>query len=171
MILPAFIGEAVHHLRDGSVRRFRPTGPLLTYRAPPRGASEDIEHFGKGGTQAARIIVGLNVGTTPTYTPEYVIDLVYKIRKAQSASGDVSVLAQLGIYEDSEGRRIDEQSVQIVILDLGGEKNFKQAMLDLGEELRIRMKQERVIIEMQKGGVVQDVYSATDPKLLKKASE
>jgi hypothetical protein len=37
-------------------------------------------------------------------------------------------------------------------------------MLKLGESLRIALKQERVIIEIQKGGVVEHMYSATDPR-------
>jgi hypothetical protein len=167
MIIPAYVGEVVHHLKDGTVRRWRPkpNAPMLIGDGQ-LAEKNPIEHLGAGGTRGARFFVGLNVGDVPTHTPEQVIDLVYKIRKAQGASGDVSVLVQLGIYEDSKGRRIDEESVQVIVLDLSGDSEFVKQMLDLGERLRIDLKQERVIIELQRGGVTQDVYSATDPKLM-----
>jgi len=163
-VIPAYTGEVVHKMKDGGVRRFRPKGPM--YVAHDYYKPNPIEHFGSGGTRAARLFIGLNVGETPKWKPEDVMNRIYKIRKKQKASGDMSVLTQLGIYEDSEGRRIDEESVQVILLDLSDDPNFVKNILDLADELRGELEQERIIVEIQKGGVVQDVYSATDPRLV-----
>ena len=167
MIFGANIGAAELHLSNGETRRFTPTGQASISSRAKTGARE-IEDFGDGKTLAARYFVGLNVGKTPTWTPKDVIDIVYKVRKKQGASGDVSVLAQRGIYEDSQNRRIDEKSVQVIVLNLSGDKDFVKKAQALGEELRARLKQERVLIEIQKGGIAQHLWSATDPKVLKR---
>lgn len=176
MIIPAYLGEVTHHLKDGRVMHFKPTGPLLFYgnaaaeiskavaSANEARRENPIDSLGKGGTRGARIIVGLNVGKVPTYTPEQVMELVYQIRKASGASGNVSVLAQLGIYEDKKGHKIPERSVQVIILDLSGENDFIEKMQALTEELRIRLRQEEVILELQRGGVVEEVFTSRQPR-------
>jgi hypothetical protein len=170
MILKANTGEVIIRMNDGGARRWKPSGPLVMSETPPATKSREKEKLGTGA-MAARLFIGLNVEETPTWTPEHVIDLVYKIRKAQGVSGDLSVLAQHGIYEDTKKRRIDEKSLQVVLLDLAGDPEFTDKITILAEELRTRLKQERVIVEIQQGGVTKEVFSATDPAILNKANE
>jgi hypothetical protein len=164
-LAPLYLGEVVHHTKQGKCH-WHPDGAVYRY-APAPASAREIEDFGAGDTEAARIFVGFNVGGTPTHTLSQVADAVYEIRKRQGASGDASLLLQRGIYE-SDGERVDEDSAQVVILNLTGEKNFTAHMLALAERLREQLSQERVIVEMQKGGVVQHVYSATDPAVIER---
>jgi hypothetical protein len=150
-----YAGEAVY----GS-RRFKPKGKMIVVEegAMPNPASR----LGGGGF-SARIFVGLNVSTRKGYTVDDVVDLVWKVRKRQKRTADASILAQKGIYEDFKGRRIVEPSVQIIIIDLSGEskRTFIGEMKELAEELCTKLRQETVILEIQKRGVVTDVYSVT----------
>src|SRR5579862_6917441 len=103
-IIPLYLGEAVHHAKCGTFR-WRPDGAV--YRYQPSGAdgaeARDIEDFGAGGAEGARLFVGFNVGGRPAWTLQQVADAVYTIRKKQGASGDASFLLQRGIYEAAGG--------------------------------------------------------------------
>lgn len=157
--------EAHFHLGKEHKIRFRPKGKVVCHDADwaeqPTEA-EDVTRFGKGGL-SARIFVGLSVGENATFTVKDVVDLVVEIRKKQDASPDASILTQKGIYEDKAQRVIVEESVQIVIIDLGGseKKAFTDDMLDLAEALCDELEQETVIVEIQRRGVVADVYGVT----------
>ena len=150
-----YAGEVVH-----GDRRFRPKGKLIVVE---EGAMPNPAKRLGGGGFSARIFVGLNVGTRKGYSVDDVVDLVWKVRKRQKRTADASILAQKGIYEDFKGRRIVEPSVQIIIIDLSGEKKraFVDEMEELAEELCTKLKQETVILEIQKKGIVTDVYSVT----------
>jgi hypothetical protein len=215
----AYLGEVVHHLKSGRVRRFRPQGEVHTVNA--KGAivtakeaaeggdwsltivhkkgryllqDEDGTVLGNYGTQqeaekaktwwldvankrlakvrveslpvgglAARIFVGLNVGTETKYTIQDFMQQTLKVRRSQGKRADGSFLGQMGIYEDTKGRTIEEPSVQIVLLDLGGEeeKVWTREMLALGGHLRRKFHQETVIVEIQQQGIARAVYSIT----------
>jgi len=153
-------GEATHHRPDGRVRRFKPKGKLLLHYD---GAKPNPVTRLSGGGLSARLFVGLNVGTRKAYNADDVVDLVWKTRKKQGKSADASILSQKGIYEDRKGRRITEPSVQIIIIDLSGasKPDFIEEMVELAEVLVKRLKQETVILEIQRRGVVTDVFSIT----------
>jgi hypothetical protein len=148
-----FAGEAVHN-----TRRFRPIGGIREVHVG--AASNPTTRLGGGG-YSARLFVGLSVGQTPTYTIDDVIKIVWRVRKAQKKGADASILAQHGIYEDFKGERVVEPSVQIIIIDLAGlqKKAFVTDMKALAEELRGKLKQEVVILEIQRRGVSTDVFS------------
>lgn len=167
MILHAYVGEAVHHLKSGSVRRFKPRGEMLVCMPDGRviGAEDrkknPVEKLGEG-TLSARLFVGLSVGQTPRYTIKQVVDATIEVRKKQKQLPDATFLAQKGVYTESKsGQLVEEDSVQIIIIDVMGtpEVMFTACMQELGEELRKRFEQESVIIEIQRKGVVQAVYS------------
>ena len=156
----AYCGEATYVLASGSRKTFRPKGRLRTYEKGAR--TNPVTRLSSGGL-SARLFVGLKVGQRTAYKVDDVIAVVRRVRKRQGKSADASILAQKGIYEDRSGDLIVEPSVQIVIIDLAGEKKpaFVSDMKKLAEELRRKLKQETVILEIQKSGVVKDVYSVT----------
>jgi hypothetical protein len=157
-----YAGEATHHHTDGSIHRFTPAknSRLKTYHEAVR--ENPTTRLSSGGL-SARLFVGLNVGQKRGYTVDDVVEIVWKVRKKQKRSGDASILAQKGIYEDRSGKRVTEPSVQIIIIDFSGAAKdvFTSEMEGLAETLCKQMKQETVILEIQKRGVVEDVYSVT----------
>jgi hypothetical protein len=170
MLINAHLGEVTHHLKSGRVRHFRPEGKIYAVTDTGRrvAASEyrkkrnPIDRIGDGG-YAARIFVGLNVGKETKWTIDDVIRIVVKTRKAQKRVPDASIIAQSGIYQDKTGDLVVEPSVQIVIIDLAGTPKaaFLKEMKRLAELLRKQLQQETVILEIQKSGVSEDVYSVT----------
>jgi hypothetical protein len=155
-LIPCYLGEAVYNLRSGARIHFRPTGRLQ--RVGVQASAFEALHRKKGKQLSARILIGLNVGTKTVYTVKDVVEATMKMRPKGA-----SFLAQRGVYFDAKGRRIDEPSVQIIILDF--DKMTKQAFVDdmasLAEKLRKKFKQDEVVLEIQKSGVVTDVYGVT----------
>jgi hypothetical protein len=154
-VYQASCGEAVH-----GTRRFKPRGRLRVYE---HGAmSNPVERL-SGGGWGARFFVGLKVGRQTKYKIEDVIAVVRRVRKAQGKVADATILAQKGIYEDRSGELVVEPSAQVIIIDLAEESKrvFVDDMKALGEELRRKLRQEAVILEIQQRGVVKDVYRIT----------
>ena len=157
---PTYAGEAVHTHRDGRTYQFKPEGKLTTHHEAVR--SNPTTRLGGGG-YSARLFVGLNVGQKQTWSEKDVVDLVWKTRKKQGRSADASILTQKGIYEDRSGERVVEPSVQVIIIDFSRapKKQFVEEMSNLSEVLVEKLKQETVILEIQRRGVTTDVYSIT----------
>jgi hypothetical protein len=162
MIVNAHLGEVTHKLRSGKTRRFRPTGEVYLARSGRLASAEErrdnpVEKI-TGSGLSARLFVGLSVGDAPTWTLENVVDAVWTFR-----AGGASFLIQKGIYQDAEGARVSEESVQVVILDFDSqtEEAFTQSMMKLAEHLREKFRQDSVVVEIQRKGVVTDVYSVT----------
>lgn len=154
-----YAGEGTYTLpkrgrQRSTTKRFRPQGPLQLE------AGEDTVRLGGGG-YSARIFVGLNVGDQQRYTVDDVVKLVVETRQKQDASADASILSQKGIYESRAGQVIVEPSAQIIIIDLVGKKKkeFVDEMTEVAEVLKDKLQQEVVLVEVQKSGVVKDVYS------------
>jgi hypothetical protein len=173
MIVNAYLGEVTHKLKTGKTRRFRPEGEvhLVNPEGVRRSREESaranpVERLGSGG-YSARIFVGLKVGQETRWTIDDVIRITYDALKKQARGGPVegaSILAQHGIYEDTEtGERVIEPSVQIIVIDLSAKSKeaFTKDMEELAEDLRKRLEQQTVILEIQKRGVVEDVCSVT----------
>jgi hypothetical protein len=165
MILACYAGEAIHPLKDGRVRRFRPKGEMLVCTPDGQvfGAKDrkknPVTRYSEGGL-SARLFVGLNVGESPKYTLRQVVDATIEIRKKQHQLPDATFLAQKGVYTEHGGTLVEEDSVQIIIIDIAStpEAEFTRFMTELGEELRTRFEQESVIVEIQRKGVVQSVF-------------
>lgn len=166
MIYPCHMGATQHKIH-GRSRRWRPTGPVAFHADPAAHASEaqknPIEAIGDGENLAARFFVGLNVGKVTRWTPKDVADVVWRVRKAQGENGSTSIISQLGLYESDAGDKVEEPSVQVVVLDLSGapRPKFFGEMTEVGETLARELHQETVILEMQKRGVVEAVYVVT----------
>jgi len=156
-----YAGEATHTVGKRK-RRFKPNGKMIVAGEASSTAGEDVSRL-SGGGYSARLFVGLNVGQTQKWSVEDVTRIVYETRKAQGRSADASILLQQGIYEDFSGKRVVEPSVQVIIIDLAGatKQTFVADMKDLAERLRVALEQEVIILEIQKKGVVSDVFSAT----------
>ncbi len=154
-----FAGEATHHTGE-RIRRFRPTGRLITHH---KGAQPNPVKRESGGGLSARLFVGLNVGQVKKYTPKSVVDIVWAVRKKQKKSADASILSQKGIYEDKKGKRVVEPSVQVILIDFSGatKRAWTAEMVELAETLVTKLHQEAVILEIQRRGVVTDVFTIT----------
>jgi len=153
-IYQASCGEAVH-----GTRRFIPRGRMVCYQTGV--LSNPVERVPAG--YGARFFVGLKVGRRVAYKISDVIAIVRRVRKRQGKVADATILAQKGIYEDRKGELVVEPSAQVIIIDLSGEpkRDFVDDMKALGEELRRKLRQEAVILEIQQRGVVKDVYRIT----------
>lgn len=161
MIVNAYLGETTYRLKTGRTRRFTPQGDVYRCRdgrLPAAGEKDNPVERIAGSGLSARLFVGLNVGPTPTYTVEDVVNAVWAFRK-----GGASFLVQKGIYQDASGGRVSEDSVQVVILDFEQTPvdTFTASMTELGVHLREKFHQDSVVVEIQNKGVVSDVYSIT----------
>lgn len=161
-----YMGEAIHTLEPGRVFHFKPTGKLVCHDAKAvREAREAMTRssYGKGGL-SARIFVGLNVGTKAKYTVQDVVALLKRVRKEQSPNPNASILTQTGMFKDKSGRMIVENSVQIIVIDLDGlsEKDFTEQMMTIAEAFVEEFEQEEVLVEIQKRGVVLEIYGVKD---------
>jgi len=113
---------------------------------------------------AARIFVGFNVGGTPCWTIENLIDLVMRMRLLQGANPSATLLAQKGIYQHTTGSRqvVIEDGAQVIIF-MGGTSlaAFTDEMIALATEIASVLQQELVIVEIQRNGVTQETIGVT----------
>ncbi len=151
------IDNRVAHFPNGT---FRPTGKLVQVGDYPPNPLTDRK---RKPLWAARLLVGLNVGKKPKWTIKDIIPVVREIRLAQVGDAGASVLLQYGIYTwfDKKGERqtTDEKSAQVIIINFShlgvAPKTFEGQMVELGEQLARRFKQQVIPIEMQRNGIVQ----------------
>lgn len=165
-IYNCYMGEAIHTLGPGRVFHFKPTGKLVCHDSKDvRDAREAMTRssYGKGGL-SARIFVGLNVGTKAKYKVKDVVALLKRVRKKQSPNPNASILTQTGMFKDKSGRMIVENSVQIIVIDLDGlsEREFTEQMMTIAEAFVEEFDQEEVLVEVQKRGVVLEIYGVKD---------
>ncbi len=133
---------------------FRPQGRVSHHS---RGTPLSAISWTSTSTLAGRIFVGFSVGGTPRYTLDDLIAIVREFREVQ-APGDPSAtfLAQRGIYKyKSTGQIVEEDGGQAIIIDTQDteENTFKSQMVDIAEAIVVRMKQELVIVEIQRNGL------------------
>lgn len=153
--VPADFGAA-HWRSPSGPGSYMPNGQLEShgqrYRSnPPAWDSEEP-------LWAARLFVGLNVGAKARWRPADVVRIVKRIRTDQTGDPSSSFLTQTGIYKHgSTGQVVTEKSVQVIILNTAfiPEVEFRQQMVALAEELARRLQQAEVIVELQRGGLVQ----------------
>jgi len=104
---------------------------------------------------AARILVGFNVGARKQWKMKDVIGIVQDVRAKQKRKPDASFVAQQGIYTSSvSGKTVVEDGAQIIIVNLDRDPmpKFRKHMERLAETLARRLKQELVLLEIQKAG-------------------
>jgi hypothetical protein len=111
---------------------------------------------------SARIIVGFKVKRKNRWTMNDIVRIVKRERKKQVGNPSSTFLLQRGLYAhtEHEGGRplvVDERGAQVIILntpDLGtGIREFQGQMEELAETLATELRQEAVILEIQKGGL------------------
>ena len=112
-------------------------------------------------TQSARLFVGLDVGAGKgKHKMQDVIDITRGVRVEQSGSADGSFIAQKGIYTHSEGDLqgvvVEEDSVQIILLDLEGvsKSEWERQMVQLAKYLARGLQQESVIVQLMENDVL-----------------
>ena len=106
----------------------------------------------EGDVYSARLIVGFNVGDTPTWNID---DLIKFTTESLAETGHwqgSSYLSQKGIWQSTPA----EDGGQIIIIDMEhrSEKKFIDDMVELGDTLRHKMKQYSIVLEVQKNGLV-----------------
>jgi len=151
--------------RHGEIGWFEPNGPLRVYTStsaelrPNRELWSDAEPL-----HAARIIVGFNVEDKPRWDLDDVVDIVRRVREQQTGNPSSTFVMQRGIYAHTEKaghdrQVVDEKGAQIILLNTPdmetGTREFQHQMVELAEVLATELLQESVILELQKGGIVQ----------------
>ncbi len=145
---------------------FRPRGRIYSVgpNENPIGAA-----FGRSGL-SARLFVGFNVNNKPRWSIDDVVPIVTRVRDKQTGDPSASYLIQRGVYKHHNGKGVvQEDSAQVIVIDTTGAKLpvFREQMVKLGEEIAGKLKQESVILELQRGGVSQGSYSIV-PKVTKR---
>jgi hypothetical protein len=147
----------------GDVGFFQPNGSLT------RVGDDDLAENPTGWSSrspiyAARIFVGFNVGPKPRWSMTNVVRIVKRIRKKQVGSPDATFLYQRGLYTSKRDESVvDEKGAQIIILNLGGASvaEFRTQMIELAEEIATKLRQEEVIVEIQRGGISKETVGVT----------
>lgn len=140
---------------------FRPQGKLRVVDENGALAGLGKAKWTSSDTLAARLIVGFNVGSVPTYSIDDLIPLVKAVRLQQTGVPDASFIMQKGIYSHHDGRGVvQEDSAQVLIIDMAGlgEQTFEDQMIELAEVIADKFQQETVIVEVQKNGITQRVH-------------
>jgi len=145
----------------GDVGRFSPNGKLH------RHGEADLVHNGRNWKAskplyAARLIVGFNVGSKPLWKMDDVVRIVRRVRKKQVGDPAATFVLQRGIYSHTalvDGKKliVDEQGAQIFIVNIPDfetkVRDFQAQMEELAEVLATDLRQEAVILEIQRGGM------------------
>ena len=116
-------------------------------------------------TLAARLLVGFNVGIHPTWKLDDVVRIVKRVRRKKPGA---SFVLQRGLYRHRrkiKGKRrlVEEDGVQLIIVDLWAtpQQRWEAQTISLAETLARELKQEEVVVEIQRGGVTQNVIGVT----------
>ncbi len=146
-------------MRMGRVRTalgiFTPTGELRFRGRGSRTYAANPRLWSGPPADAARLFVGMNVGPDPVWSLRDVIEVVAAERSAQTGDPSASFVAQKGIFKHSAGDVVEEDSAQVVILNLDDEttaEDFEKQMVNLASRLAKTLQQELVIVELQSGG-------------------
>lgn len=130
---------------------FRPQGRLTHH-----GSHVNPRDWQSTETLAARIIVGFNVGSVPTWSMDHLIPIVERERAEQVGDPSSTFIAQRGIYQHRDGKQIvTEDGAQVIIIDTRSTdaQEFEDQMVHLGEVICSELKQETVVVEIQRNGV------------------
>jgi len=139
---------------------FRPNGARSGYGEEGARLAKNFTRWSSNEMiLAARIFVGFNVGQEPVYTLEDLVEIVKNARWAQTGDPSSTFIAQRGVYRHEGGEVVEEDGAQVIILNTEEMpyKEFVDQMITLAEAIAERMKQEEVIVEIQRGGITQQV--------------
>ena len=152
---------------DGKQRgtfRANPEAPKFAYKLGEQRFSSRTNPaaWSSGGpTYSATLFVGFSVGNKPTWNMNDLIKLVKAVRIKQVKHPDSSFLYQKGIYtHESNGEVVTEDGAQVIILNVPPMVRkltvFRRNMITLGETICREMKQETVIVRLDKNGIAQE---------------
>jgi len=150
--------------RGAAAGAFEPNGRLTLV-----GGSRALEQNPAGWTTrqpvyAARVFVGFNVGARPRWAMSDVVRIVKRVRVAQVGAPDATFLYQRGLYTSKKDDSVvDEKGAQVIVLNLAGASasEWRTQMIALAEELATKLKQEEVIVEIQRGGISKETIGVT----------
>lgn len=154
LVIPADVKAADWCSPDGRHKgRFNPYGEIAL--AYPR--QNPVSWTDAGPLYSARIFVGFNVDDKPKWTMEDLVKVVKSTRRHQVGIEDHSILYQHGTYTSKKSRKVnDEKGGQVLVLNLpeyqSTLKQFRSQMIKLAENIRTNLRQEEVILELQKNG-------------------
>lgn len=138
--------------RGGS---FRPQGRLHHV-----GGEHNPTEWSSKKVLSARLVVGFNVGEQPTYEMADLMRIVERVRRSQSGNPSATFVAQEGIYQHADnGPVVHEKGAQVLLINTGGDsrKKFTKQMVKLAETIAREMRQELVIVEIQKNGLSEEI--------------
>lgn len=157
IVLPADTRPAAWSRPNGRGASFQPYG-----RKQWSGYRPNKKSWESADTWSARLFVGFNVGTETVYEMHDLVDLVRVVRERQTGNPSSSFVFQHGIYKHRSGEVIDEPGAQVVIINTGEEpKVFEDQMVELAERIADNMRQEEVVVELQRNGIVQRVMGVS----------
>jgi len=130
----------IHRVLHGGARR-NPVERIATARKP---------------LLSARLFVGMNVGGRARWKIKDVIASVTAALKRLAVPVDSSYLSQTGVWSSmATGRVVQEKSAQVVLFNLHGatEAAFGDQVAAVADAVRIALRQESVVAEVQRNGV------------------
>jgi hypothetical protein len=139
---------------------FRPNGARSGYGEEGARLAKNFTRWSSNEMiLASRIFVGFNVGPEPVYTLEDLVEIVKNLRWAQTGDPSSTFIAQRGVYRHEGGEVVEEDGAQVIILNTTDMpyQEFVNQIVTLAEAIAERMKQEEVIVEIQRGGITQQV--------------
>jgi hypothetical protein len=171
LTLPVNIGPCHWSTPDGGWGSFRPKGPLyIVTVADGLVPNPDPSTWRQPGkrTLSARLFVGFNVRGKPRWKDADLIRIVREVRATQGRPADSSFLSQKGIYTSQETGKVEvENGAQVVIINLTDDSltKFTNDIAELAEVITRTLKQETVIAEIQRGGVVLETLGTSGSAL------
>lgn len=169
IVRPDEHGRYVQFNPTGQVFQFVGSDQVAEYSANPE--YEDVRDTILSGkpshpTQAARFLVGMNVGEKKVWTPQDIFSVFYVMRESQlfrdTPSGQeedatepgFTMFAGLGSY-GAKGEAVVENSVQIAVLNVGQERDtFFDQMAELAAICANILHQHSILVELQEDGRV-----------------
>ena len=155
-------------VENGAVRTdgfsFTPKGKEKLFGRNPA----DFQVYGVP-QNAARLFVGFNVGSKATWNVDDLARLFRRFRSEQRNDAgkpipiDSSFVIQKGFYTSNDGEVVYENSSQLIVLSIFGESEHKFAenMIELAGRLARELKQETIILEIQRKGIPIEVFGVT----------
>ncbi len=144
--------------QPGQGGSFRPNGKLIHVLVGNTQAIPNPNAFETAGNKvlAARLFVGFNVGGKPTWKLPDLVKIVAAVRLKQKRDPDASFIAQKGIFTSHlTGTTIVEDGAQIILINLHNDPlpKFRAQMEHLAEVIAKKLKQELIILELQRAGI------------------
>jgi hypothetical protein len=170
--LKKFSWESPDGRRRGTFNVNPESKPVFVYKAGEKRFSIARKDLGawadKGPIYSAVLFVGFSVGNKITWTKGYLVELVKRVRRLQVKHPDSSFFYQEGIHiHESDGRGVvAEDGIQVIILNvppmIRKRVVFRKHMVKLAETICRDMKQETVIVRIEKNGILDETIGVIE---------